>query len=66
MDELTKKVRILKCKEKDLTHNVSIAHSKELEMPCTASNIFSKGRYFYMMFYETSRVYTFRFKGKWI
>lgn len=61
-----KKTRILKCKKKDLAYNIDIACKERFELPCAASTIFSVGWYFYLLFYETDRIYNCGLKGKWI
>lgn len=44
---------ILKCKEKDLTHNLREFYKHNTELPISQScNIFGNGQYFYMMFIQ--------------
>lgn len=44
---------ILKCKEKDLTHNLREFYKNNTELPISqGANIFGNGEYFYMMFVQ--------------
>ena len=44
---------ILKCKEKDLTHNLREFYKHNTELPVAmGANIFGNGDYFYMMFVQ--------------
>lgn len=53
-DNLEKRQQyILKCKEKDLTHNLREFYKHNTELPIAAGcNIFGNGRRFYMMFIQ--------------
>lgn len=48
-----KEIYILKCKEKDLTHNMREMYKHKTVLPiATSTNIFSNGEYFYIAFIQ--------------
>lgn len=60
----TKAVRVLKFKEKNLVHNIEIAHKNQCEV--AGEYMFARGKWFYIPFYETYTIYEMGFIGKWI
>ena len=58
------KICIIKCKEKDLIHNLSLLCNKCVELVSNGSAIIGKGRYFYLPLANVDEIKGLDVKGK--
>lgn len=60
------KICIIKCKGKDLIHNLSLLYNKRVALVAVGSAIIGKGRYFYLPLANVDEVKDLDIKGKLI
>lgn len=60
------KICIIKCKEKDLIHNLSLLYNKQAKLVAVGSAIIGKGKYFYLPLANADEVKDLDIKGKLI
>lgn len=63
MVDLSRKIAVLRCEEKDLKHNLQALYDNQIElimnMPCIVGN----GKYFYIIVYEQEKLNYTWFNG---